>query len=285
MSERTGHDGAELGAEAWAIDVRNVDLRTDVPHSARIYDYMLGGTDNFAPDRAAADEIARRLPNLRTSMRANRRFLARVARYMAGQLGIRQFLDVGTGLPTHPNLHEVVQAVDPRSRVVYVDNDPIVLVHARALLAGAPEGRTAYVDGDLRDPAGIFAAPSLRATLDLSEPVGLSLLAVLQFIEDDGRARELVEQLTAPLVPGSAVALTTVTGDSSPEEVARGAVAYRANGIPNRARSRAEIEALLTGFELVEPGVVLAHRWHPDEQEAGIGDEEVYMHGALAVIR
>jgi hypothetical protein len=279
MTGQTGED------DGWAVDVRNVDLRTDVPHSARIYDFMLGGKDNYAPDRAAADEIAERLPNLRTSMRANRRFLARVSRYMAAELGIRQFLDVGTGLPTHPNLHEVVQAVDPRSQVVYVDNDPIVLVHARALLASAPEGRTAYVDGDLRDPAGIFASPALRQTLDLTRPVGLSLLAILQHVEDDSQARGLLGQLVAPLAPGSALAVSTVTGDSSPEEVERGAIAYRANGIPNRARSRAEVEQLLAGLDLVEPGVVLVHRWHPDEQEAGLSDEQVYMHGALAIKR
>lgn len=278
MTDTSGDGGT-------AVDLSQLDLRTGVPHSARIYDYMLGGKDNFAADRAAAEHIAEDLPNLRTSMRANRRFLVRVARYLAADLGFRQFLDVGTGLPTSPNLHEVVQAVDPASRVVYVDKDPIVLVHARALLTSTPEGRTAYVDADLHDPESIFAAPQVAQTLDLDRPVALSLLAILQFVEDQDEAKSLVDRLMAPLAPGSALAISTVTGDSSPDEVARGVLAYKRNGLPNKARSRAEVEELLSGLDVVDPGVLLVHRWHPDELEAGLTDEQVYMHGAVAIKR
>src|SRR3954447_20213224 len=155
-----------------------VDLNTSVPHSARIYDFLLGGKDNFEADRAAAATIVEASPSLPISMRANRQYMARVAHYLAADRGIRQFLDIGTGLPTSPNLHEVVQGVAPESRVVYVDNDPIVLVHARALLTSSPEGRTAYLDADLRHPDAILAAPQLTETLDLGEPVAVSLIAV-----------------------------------------------------------------------------------------------------------
>jgi hypothetical protein len=264
---------------------KQIDLRTDTPHSARIYDYMLGGKDNFAPDRIAAEKIAEQIPNLRMSMLANRRFLARIAHYMAADLGIKQFLDIGTGLPTAPNLHEVVQEVDPTSRVVYVDNDPIVLVHARALLVGTSEGLTTYLDADLHDPAGIFDSAPVRETLNLEQPVGLSLIAILQFIEDDDEVRAILRQLLAPLPPGSALALSTVTGDFVPEQIEQGVAEYRNSGIPTRQRTRAEVEAFLTGLDVVDPGVVLVHRWHPDAQEQGIKDEQVYMYGALAIKR
>jgi S-adenosyl methyltransferase len=258
-------------------------LRADVAHSARIYDYLLGGKDNFASDRAAAAAIVENLPHLPTSMRANRRFLVRVGRYLSGELGLRQFLDIGTGLPTSPNLHEVVQQVAADSRVVYVDNDPLVLVHARALLTSSPQGRTAYLDADLLDPDRILSSPVLRETLDLAAPVALSLLAILQFIQDDGQAKQIIDQLMAALPPSSALVVSTVTGDSSPEQVARAAVAYRSSGIPTRARSRAEVEALVTGLRIVDPGVVLVHRWHPDELERDLADEQVFMYGVVAL--
>src|SRR3954470_25049038 len=147
-----------------------VNLNTSVPHSARIYDFLLGGKDNFEADRAAAATIVEASPSLPISMRANRQYMARVAHYLAADRGIRQFLDIGTGLPTSPNLHEVVQSVAPGSRVVYVDNDPIVLVHARALLTGAAEGRTSYLDADLHDPQAILGSAEFRETFDLSRP-------------------------------------------------------------------------------------------------------------------
>lgn len=260
-----------------------VGLNTQVPHSARIYDYLLGGKDNFEADRAAAAGVVAQSPHLATSMRANRTFMARVAHHLAEQHGIRQFLDIGTGLPTSPNLHEVVQAVAPGSRVVYVDNDPIVLVHARALLTSTPEGRTAYLDADLHDTAAILAAPEFTETLDLDQPVAVSMIAVLQFVVDDEVAHRIIDELLAPLAPGSTLAVSMVTGDN-PVAV-RGAAAYRAQGIAARARTRGEVEALLRGLDLVEPGVVLVHRWHPDDESRAVDDDHVYMYGGLAIKR
>ena len=254
--------------------VAAVDLKTDRPHPARIYDYLLGGKDNFAVDREAAGKITQALPNLPRSMRANRQGLARVAHYLAAERGFRQFLDIGTGLPTSPNLHEVVQGVAPDSRVVYVDNDPIVLVHARALLKSTPEGKTTYIDADLRDPDAILHASEI-GILDLDKPVALFLFAILQFIADDGEAHRIIDQLMAPLPPGSALALSTVTPDTLPEEVARGAAVYRAQGIESRARTRAEVEGLFRGLELVDPGVVLINRWRPDDAARAVPDEHV----------
>jgi S-adenosyl methyltransferase len=262
-----------------------VDLQLDRPHSARIYHHLLGGKDAFKADREAAAEIVTKMPNLPVSMRANRRFMARVADHLASECGIRQFLDVGTGLPVEPNLHEVVQAVDPRARVVYVDNDPIVLVHARALLTGSAEGLTEYLDADLREPESILAAVQEKGTLDFSRPVGVTLIAILQHIVDDHQVHHIVDTLLAPLVPGSALALSTVTADSSPKDAPSGIAAYNASGIPTKARDRASVEALFAGLDLVEPGVTLVHRWRPGPEDALVRDEQVTMYGGVAIKR
>jgi hypothetical protein len=259
------------------------DLKTDVPHSARIYDYLLGGKDHFAADREAAAEITKDWPNLAKSMRANRDFMRRAGRYLAADMGIRQFLDVGTGLPTEPNLHEVVQGIAPESRIVYADNDPIVLVHARALLTSSREGRTAYIDADLRDPEAILGADEIRETFDLGTPVALSLIAILQFVTDDGEAHRIIDELMAALPPGSVLALSTVTADSAPDEVAGGVAAYNASGIPTVARDKAGIEAFFRGLNLVEPGVMLVSHWRPDEWTPAFADPHVHMYGGIAV--
>jgi len=265
--------------------VSSAELRTDVAHSARIYDYLLGGKDNFAADRQAAEAIVAATPNMPVSMRANRNFMARVVHVIAAELGIRQFLDVGTGLPTTPNLHEVAQRVAPESRVVYVDNDPIVLVHARALLTSTPQGRTTYIDADLRHPEAILAAPQLTDTLDLSQPVAVSLIAVLQFVQDDAEAHAIIDRLLEPFPAGSVLALSAVTIDTAPA-VARGATAqYRASGIPVRARTLAETTDLFRGLDLVDPGVVLVHRWRPDDEAAALDDSQVFMYGGVAIKR
>ncbi len=264
-------------------DAPSVELRTDIPHPARIYDYLLGGKDNFPADREASAEISSVWPNLPKSMRANRSFMRRVTHYLAAERGIRQFLDIGTGLPTSPNLHEVAQAVDPTARVAYVDNDPMVLVHARALLASTPEGRTTYIDADLHDAESILTSPTLLETLDLEQPVALSLIAVLQFVTDEDAAHSIIDGLIRQLAPGSFLALSTVTADSAPEEVTRGIAAYAARGIPERIRTREEVELLFSGLELVDPGVCLVHRWHPDAESAATLDEHVHMHGGVAV--
>jgi O-methyltransferase involved in polyketide biosynthesis len=284
--------GADVAQESnWAKpseeatdDGYSIDLKTDVPHSARIYDYLLGGKDNFPADRNAAAEIIKDWVHLPQSMRANRNFMARVARHLAAEQGIRQFLDIGTGLPTAPNLHEVVQAVAPESRIVYVDNDPIVLVHARALLSSTPQGRTAYVDADLRDPDAILASPQFRDTLDLGRPIALSLIAILQFVTDEDEAHQIVRRLVEPLPPGSLLALSTVTAESAPEEVEGGVAAYTARGIPTKARSKAEVERFFDGLTFLDPGVTLVNHWHPDAA-AKVDDAYVHMYGGVAVKR
>jgi hypothetical protein len=260
-----------------------VDLNVSVPHSARIYDYLLGGKDNFEADRAAAATIVEASPSLPISMRANRRFMARVAHYLAAERGIRQFLDIGTGLPTSPNLHEVVQDVDPKTRIVYVDNDPIVLVHARALLTSSAEGRTAYLDADLRDTAGILDSSEVATELDPGEPVSISLIAVMQFVSDEAEAHRIVDALLAPFPAGSTLAISTVTAHN--EQAVAGAAAYRARGIDAKARTDAEVTDLFRGLDLIDPGVVLVNRWRPEEQDAEVEDYHVQMSGGVAVKR
>jgi S-adenosyl methyltransferase len=260
-----------------------VDLRLDRPHSARIYQYLLGGKDALKPDREAAAEIVAKMPNLPVSMRANRRFMARVAHHLAREHAIRQFLDIGTGLPVEPNLHDIVQAVDPTARVVYVDNDPLVLVHARALLTGTPEGVTEYIDADLREPESILTSAAAQGTLDLSRPVAVTLIAILQHIVDDDQVRHILNTLLKPLVPGSALALSTVTADSSPVDAPRGISSYNASGIPTKARDHATVEALFSGLDLVEPGVTLVHRWRPGPDDREVRDEQVTMYGGVAI--
>jgi SAM-dependent methyltransferase len=256
-----------------------IDLKTDVPHPARVYDFLLGGKDNFPADREAAGEITRPWPSLPKSMRANRDFLVRLAHYLAAEQGIRQFLDIGTGLPTSPNLHEVVQAVAPESRVAYVDNDPIVLAHARALLTGTPEGKTTYIDADLRDPEAILASTNLHDTLDFDRPVALTIIAVLHFVVDDNEAADIIARLMRPLAPGSILAISTATHESNPEEVRAGIAAYAAQGMPAKARTKAEVEALFAGLELLEPGVTLINHWHPTPGQPVEEDRNVQMYG------
>jgi len=259
-----------------------VDLNTNVPHSARIYDYLLGGKDNFPADRAASGAITKNWPNLPASMRANRSFMARLAHNLAAEHGIRQFLDVGTGLPTSPNLHEVAQRVAPDARILYVDNDPIVLVHARALLSGTPQGRTAYLEADLRDPDAVLASDQLRDLFDLTRPVAVSLLAILHFIVDDQVAQDIIDRLMKPLAPGSLLALSTTTADSAPGEVTTGVAAYNASGIPTVARDKTRVERFFEGLELLDPGVVLVNHRHPDEASLAVPDTHVHIYGGLA---
>ncbi|MES9605918.1 MULTISPECIES: SAM-dependent methyltransferase [Actinomadura] len=265
-----------------AREPTSADLRTDVAHSARVYDYLLGGKDNYAADRAAAEEVVRVAPYMRTSVRANRDFMVRVARHLAAGCGVRQFLDVGTGLPTSPNLHEVVQEVDPSGRVVYVDNDPIVLAHARALLTGTPQGRSRYIHADLAEPEAILSSPEVRATLDFGEPVALCLIAVLHFVHDDELAHDVVRRLMEPLPPGSWLALSTITIDSAPDEVGDAVKKYNARGIKSKARTKAQVTSFFDGLELVEPGVAPVHRWRPDDKARAIDDSQVSMYGGLA---
>jgi hypothetical protein len=264
-----------------------VDLHTDRPHPARVYDYLLGGKDNYAADRAAAHEGMKVNPNSRVPPRENRSFMRRAVGYLVREAGISQFLDIGTGIPTSPNVHEIAQGAHPRARVVYVDNDPIVLSHARALLTSSSEGRTAYIDADVRDVARILDSPDLLGTLDLSQPVALMLFAVLHFIPDDDDPYGIVGRLLAALPSGSYLALSHLTGDFDPGAWAGVAAVFRRSGVTMQVRSRPEVERFFDGVDLIEPGVVSLPRWRPDHQvevgEAGLpSDAAVSVYGGVA---
>jgi S-adenosyl methyltransferase len=234
---------------------------TSVPHSARIWNYWLGGKDNFLADREAGDEFLRFYPQQLDKARACRHFLARAVRYLVLEQGIRQFLDVGTGLPTADNTHEVAQRADPEARIVYVDNDPLVLAHARALLTSSPEGATSYVDADMHDPAAILTAAS--ETLDLDQPIALLMIGVLGHVADYGEARSIVRTLLDGLPSGSYLVETDGT-DSSPEYLAAIEMYRDSGGVPYNVRTHEEIAGYYAGLDLVEPGVVPIHLWRPE---------------------
>jgi len=263
------------------------EIDTSVPHSARVYDYVLGGKDNYPVDREAAEQMLSGWPGLQISMRENRKFMHRAVRYLAEQ-GIDQFLDIGTGIPTSPNLHEIVQGVNPRSHIVYADNDPIVLAHAGAKLNSTREGRISYLHADMNDPEAILSAPELTDTLDFSRPVALSIIAVLQFVIDDEKAYDLVRRYLRPLAAGSYLALSTVTTDSSPAPIGGVVAEYTKRGMPARNRTLAEVRPFFDGLELVDPEVVLVHKWRPEPlagKERKIKDSDIAMYGGVALKR
>ena len=246
------------------------EINTNVAHSARVYDYWLGGKDNFPADRELAELMIQAIPNMRAMAAANRAFLSRAVRYLVGEAGIRQFLALGTGIPTSPNVHEVAQATAPDTRVVYVDNDPIVLAHARALLTSQDAGETAFIMADLRQPGSILDHPTLTATLDLGQPVAVLAVGVLMYFRDSDRPNpfEMVATMLAPMPSGSYLALTTPTPDFNLEETAKAVAAAEAAGITLVPRSKAEVERFFTGLELVDPGVAPMLAWRPDEPPA-----------------
>ncbi|MEU3453532.1 SAM-dependent methyltransferase [Micromonospora sp. NPDC006766] len=236
-----------------------------VPHPARRYDYWLGGKDNFAADRLSGDAVAAAYPAIRTTVIENRRFMQRATRHLAETAGIRQFLDIGTGIPTSPNMHEIAQQIAAGSRVAYVDNDPIVLAHARALLTSAPEGATAYVDADLRDPERILSHPDIRATIDLDRPVGLMLVAILHFLTDDDDPYGITRRLIAALPSNSYVVISHATTDLVPREIAAAAAPVTTTSMIDMAfRTRDEFAAFFDGLELVPPGISPVTEWRPD---------------------
>ncbi|GHE40635.1 hypothetical protein GCM10017673_48810 [Streptosporangium violaceochromogenes] len=263
-------------SDAPRAPITAIDLQTDRPHSARVYDYIMGGKDNFAADRDTAATVLADWPGLRTSMLANRACMHRMARHLTG-LGVRQFIDVGTGIPSSPNLHEVVQDTAPDARVVYVDNDLIVLMHARALLTGTPQGRIAYIQADMRTPEALLGDPTLHEVIDFSRPVALTVIAMLQFVED---AQAVVDALLEPLPSGSHLAITIPTDELAPESE-RLAREYTSRGIPMYLRGRAEIERLFTGLELLDPGIVPMPRWHPGPDERPLPDTATNMYAAV----
>lgn len=252
---------------------------TTVPHSARIWNYWLGGKDNYPVDRFAGDEFARIFPGIVDAARGARHFLARAVRHLAGEVGIRQFLDVGTGLPTVDNTHEIAQRVAPESRIVYVDNDPLVLAHAQALLTSTPQGATSYVHADIRDPAHILEAAA--RTLDLSRPVGLMLMGVLGLVADREEAREVTRRLLDALPAGSYLGLNDGSTTDPAYTEAIGRFNAGSGAVPYTPRTPAEIEQFFDGLELLEPGVVSCPHWRPEVLPFGM-PAEIAVHGGLA---
>lgn len=254
-----------MSADAPAPDAAELRKRIDTTkaHPARVYDVFLGGKDNYPADREAAAMALAANPRGYLTVRHNRDFMRRAVT-LAAKDGVRQFLDVGTGLPTQQNVHQIAQAIAPDARVMYVDNDPVVLVHAQALLTSGPEGRTDYIEADLRDPAKILEAA--RRTLDLDRPVVLVLAAVLHFIEDD-EAYPIVEQLLDALAPGSFLVLSNISSDLNPDQVGQITKSFKERGFAMVRRSHAQVERFVTdnGLEMLEPGVVPVHRWRPEQ--------------------
>jgi hypothetical protein len=259
-----------------------VELNTNVPHPARVYDYWLGGKDNFPADAEAAEQAIQAMPTIVESARANRAFLRRAVHFLAAEAGVRQFLDIGTGIPTSPNVHEIAQAVEPTSRIVYVDNDPIVLVHARALLTSTPEGVTDYVDADLRDTGRILAAAA--RTLDFDQPIGLMLLTIVQLIPDADDPYAIVAELLDALPAGSYLVLSQPAKDVLAEGAAQAAERL-SRGMPNPVtlRIQAEIARFFDGLQFVEPGLVPVHHWHPDPDRGDADlERQVAVYGGVA---
>jgi len=266
-------DGSDVQAE------RIAKLDTSVAHPARVYDYWLGGKDNFAADREAAERVLAVTPGLRFRVRANRAFLGRATRYLAADAGIRQFLDIGTGIPAGDNTHEVAQREAPDSRVVYVDNDPIVLLHAQALLRSTPQGATDYLQADLRDPDTILDRAA--SVLDFSQPVAVMLLGVLHLIQDSEDPWGIVAQLMAAVPPGSYLAISHPAIDIHHAQADAQRVYNERVSTPQTLRTREQVARFFTGLELVEPGLVQVHQWRPDPGDFA-PEGVVSAHGAVA---
>ena len=244
-------------------------IDTTVPHSARFWDYLLGGKDNYPVDREVGDQVMRIDPDLRDAARADRGFLVRAVKYVVGEGGIRQLLDIGTGLPTVNNTHQVAQATAPECRIVYVDNDPLVLVHARALLTSTPQGTTEYLNADVRDPDAILQAAA--RTLDFTRPVALMLLGIINYIPDTVEAHAVVGRLLDALPSGSYLALSHPTAEVHGAAVEASMRRWNESGAaPIRTRSREELTRLFDGLELLEPGVVPCSLWRPEPSDLGI---------------
>jgi S-adenosyl methyltransferase len=241
------------------------EINTSEPHPARIYDYFIGGKNHFAADRRTAAAVLRRSPAAHLAARENRAFLGRAVEYLTAEAGIRQFLDIGTGLPTTSNVHEVAQGIAPSARVVYVDNDPLVLAHARALLTSAPEGRTAYIQADLRDPDAILSHPDTKAVLDLGQPVALMLVAILHFVPDEFKPAEIIATLLDALPSGSYLVASHLTTEHDPAATTAAQQTMREAGMAMQKRdSDVFADLAFSGLELVPPGVVLASEWRPN---------------------
>jgi hypothetical protein len=259
------------------------EIDTSRPHAARMYDYFLGGKNHFAADRETADKVIAAMPGVRTGPRENRAFLGRAVRFLAEEAGITQFLDIGTGLPTMSSVHEVAQSITPASRVVYVDNDPLVLRHAQALLTSSPAGQTAYIHADLRQPQEILSSPVVKSVLDFSAPVALILVAVLHFVADEYEPAGIVTTLLDALPAGSYLVASHITAEHSPAGSAAGQRAYRAGGVPMQPRDSATFaEIAFSGMELMPPGVVLVSEWRRTSTGPLPPASEVNCYGGVA---
>ncbi|WP_412102662.1 SAM-dependent methyltransferase [Plantactinospora sp. KLBMP9567] len=255
-------------------------INTAVAHNARIWDYWLGGKDNYQVDREVGERIREMVPHIDAVARADRRFLSRAVRYLAGQVGIRQFLDIGTGLPTADNTHQVAQAIAPESRIVYVDNDPLVLVHARALLNSSPDGVTDYIEADVRDPDTILTQAA--QALNFDEPIAVMLLGVLNFVQDTGQVQAIVDRLLDAVPSGSYLALTHPTTELGGEGNVEAMAYYNQHATPKIcARSGAEIARLVHRLELVEPGLVSCSLWRAAADENGGQPVRVPQYGVV----
>lgn len=250
-------------------------IKPDVPHAARMWNYWMGGKDNFEADRAAGDAVAAVYPDIVTMAQESRKFLNRAVRYLAAEAGVDQFLDIGTGLPTMQNTHEIAQSIIPRSRIVYVDNDPLVLVHARALLRNTtPEGVTTYVDGDYHEPEQIIE--DARNVLDFTRPIAVMFMGVLGYVEDLEEMRSIVSRVMEAVPSGSYLVLWD--GTNTGEAVSEGADQLEESGaVPYYLRSLEELEGVFAGLEMVEPGLAPITHWHHDT-----GDQPIDAHGAVA---
>jgi trans-aconitate methyltransferase len=267
--------------EGWAEDLEVSDaVDTTVAHQARIYDYWLGGKDNFAADREAAEQAVAAYPAILRGVRAQRAFLARAVGYLAVEAGVRQFLDIGTGIPTANNTHEVAQAAAPGARVVYVDNDPMVLAHARALLTGVPQGSTAYLDADLREPDKILAGAA--GLLDFGQPVAVLMVGILQLIPDADDPHAIVARLVEAVPPGSWLAVYHPASDIDQDQVAEAVRRVNARTAGTTTlRTHAEITRFFDGLRLLEPGLVQVQRWQPGSAVPDDG-EQIAAYAGLA---
>jgi hypothetical protein len=250
------------------------EIDTSRPHSARMYDYYLGGKDHFDVDKQAAETVAAVYPGIFTCARENRAFMHRATRVLAREHGIRQWLDIGTGIPTEPNLHQVAQSVVPDARVVYADNDPLVLRYAERLMRSTPQGRTTYIEADVNNAGALLNAPELAQVLDTGRPVALSLNALMHFVTDAQDPYGIVSRLLEALPSGSALALSHCTPDFDPGTWQKVTDIYTNAGTPVQFRSQAEVARFFEGLELLDPGVTVGHRWRPDE-EPSAPDAEV----------
>ncbi|WP_329224226.1 SAM-dependent methyltransferase [Streptomyces canus] len=250
------------------------EIDTSRPHSARMYDYYLGGKDHFDVDKQAAETVAAVYPGIFTCARENRAFMHRATRVLAREHGIRQWLDIGTGIPTEPNLHQVAQSVVPDARVVYADNDPLVLKYAERLMRSTPQGRTTYIEADVNNAGALLNAPELAQVLDTGRPVALSLNALMHFVTDAQDPYGIVNRLLEALPSGSALALSHCTPDFDPGTWQKVTDIYTNAGTPVQFRSQAEVARFFEGLELLDPGVTVGHRWRPEEEPI-VSDAEV----------